>query len=912
MIKYILTFIFFLPFLAVAQTVPVVIDNPGAGGMQSNYGINTLNPDQLWYALNVDYWTTPGMIKKRKGIVPYGNNNISLYGAIGFHDYTFDKKYIFGVKSHDSLAGAGLLAYSDAFSAGLQDNDVAEWIFSYEDVRHNWLKVRNILIHCDGKSYPIGIIGTSERFIGRESENQAYPQPRAISLGLEAPGQPRVMEIDTTGNLTGVYQYAFGFNGPPGIPSRPISVDSGMVLISNIPATESAILGMDTVYILRRKLGSNNSWFKVDSLENPQDSFPRVYIDTLADYATVPIQTHWIADTTVIDTLHNLDSSILIWYTGWWDGDDKIKGFYCYDENLPKEPGDCHPYYTWYNWTFDSITASTHWWLNDADSGIAGDSCSGYCGTYRLHPYTGAQAWPWDSTTNDYDKVIIDTTFTVWGDSGGYQPGQLFLMNDSADTNFYTRCAYSFYDPQTGIESPLGPSCALPYDDTEDTLYSCSLRTAIIDLKTNPAWIRVYTNDTGGTAYDTLVWLPVFQGRVNDFMGHGDTVVIPGIHDSDIYNGLDSSMVDSSFGYHFFYDRQPPYKWDCPIPALDMAYMDGRLWAIGDPEQPWRMYWTDVNVPAGYAFSSWRPGNVYDFIDDGYGALIDLEMVAGGNAFYAFKRNAVYLVTPGPQVTLLEGDNGPVSVNAITRYGDQVYFLSSDMRIYMLFGANAPVDISDPIRNWVDSIFVDRHMAYRKCRAFRLNDGIKFFNDSTGYGLNFNADRGQWSVEQYGSAGAYVPRGSFFFDTTEYSRFAWGDYGTSILFDDSAIALRIEGKNDTLDYTEPYFSTLQFSYYGDNDHLWMINSVDIFSEKTDRLYLQVFDEDGDLVATDTVMTDTVGSYGRAITYLPEHKGSALSLRLVSDTVLDGGWGYKNFIIYGIRITYQNMGGVNVR
>jgi len=388
--------------------------------------------------------------------------------------------------------------------------------------------------------------------------------------------------------------------------------------------------------------------------------------------------------------------------------------------------------------------------------------------------------------------------------------------------------------------------------------------------------------------------------------------------DSQIIAELDSNVVSGLYPYHFFTGMQPLYKWNCPIPASDIVYMDGRLWAIGDPELPWRMYWTNVNSPPGYAFSSWRPGNVYDFVDDGYGALIALEEAAGGDAFYAFKRNAIYFVTPGPQVHLIESNVGPVSANAIVRYKDQIYFLASDMRIYMVYGANPPIDVSDPIRNHIDSIFVDRHIAYRKCRAFRLNDGLKFFNDSTKKGLNFNADRGQWSIEIYGQQ-AISPHGSFQFDTTEYSRFAWGDYGISVIYINDPTALMVESDSafDSTSTTKIEFnSSVRFPFFGDGEHLWMIKSVDLSvhgNTSDDTLHYQIRGHNYNVIAGTPFDFTCNTTDGSCYTYPVPHKDRFVSFELMSEAdyaVSDDI--YDKLFLDQIIITYQNMGGVNVR
>lgn len=836
----------------VSAQAPVVITNPGAGGMQSNYGINTLSIDQLWYAYNIDYWTTPGVIKKRGGLLNYGNNSVALYGATGFQDYYFGNKYIVGVKSNDTIPGVGFLCHTNSNGTALDSNTIVDQFCANDSVKHNWLRVGDVLVHCDGESFPVGFVASDQVYVSLATPNRKTAYPTMLSLGLEAPGQPRVMQSDSTGsiNMSGLYQYAWAYEGTPGVPSKWIHTDSQALIITNIPSLD--LVSDSAVHLLRRNYEQLQNWYQVGYVPNP-DTLDYV-IDTYSNELAVPIVTYHFYGT---DTLFNCDTCS--WMIKYW-----------YNKSI--------------NWNPDTAFAPCGLEWPDVQ---------------QLYPWWAVKrfigVYPCDTT--EFDSVLVDTsTATIWTSTGYPIPGAP-INPTLGDTNVLARVSYAYYDRETGIESPLGASVPIDY---ASGIMADTLLGNVPELGARPQEIRWYS--TVPYLADTNVWYPICQTRFNTILGIEDTFFV-NWNETTLVAGLDSTDIDSTYGYHFFTGIQPPYRWNCPIPASDMTYMDGRLWAIGDPEVPWRMYYTDANSPPGWAFSRWRVATPYDF-DSRYGAVIALEEAAGGDAFYVFQRNAVSLVQPGPRVSLIVGDIGPISEWAIARYQDQIYFLCGDMRIYRLYGTQV-TDISDPIRNQIDSVFINRHTAFNHCRAYRLNDGIKFFNDSTSNGLNYNTDRGVWSIERYGSS--YVPRGSFQFDTTEYSRFAWGDYAISVLFDDDTLPLLVESGlySDSIGGVDSGFSgAFQFASYGTGEHFVGLQWLDLtYDSLAGTLRYVVYDHQGDsLYGADLNCDSTVTDCRQ---YVGAHKERFVSCRIVMDAD-------TRVFLQTLILKYQDKGGVNVR
>lgn len=861
-----------------AQVIPICYgcEQPlGIGGMQSNYAFNTLDPTQIRYGLNIDTWTTPGSIRKRFGYPCVGDNNIALYGAWGNKNIKLNVSVGVGIKTHATY-GLGQFCYTDSFSIGFQDNTISQSIFPYRDSRHDFTDLGDFTIYCDGKSIPS--IFTQEQTF---KVNDSVPDstgwgPHFISMGLEAPGQLRAQVTSTAGSLNGSYQYALSFfhwKHKPGYST----VDYWM--------GDTAIIGEHG--IPSASVYPHNQKVAVTLFEN-QPPFGRTtvggYIWTYPD------------STKALLLRKKLDGKQI------WNIIDTL--YYALDSQLVY---------------IDSIS--------------------------------------------DTISAVIDTASSRRGDSANTPiPGQFLLATDidNIDTGSW-RVAYSYYDPITGIESPL--SRPMKVDGTGDSILATFAKGWTDSNR--PKWIRVYQtiNDVllaGGG--DTSVYYGIFQVRANDcFIGEkgvmtdslvfGDTTRY-GItwSDSQVVNGIDSTDLalinDTISVLHSWNNLRnafgdpvtiPPHHYDCQIPFKDIEYYEGRLWGIGDPECPSCLYYSEVNAPPYSNVFNWSLSNVWDINEGAHGELIALKRAEGlgGEAMYAFKRNAIYLITGGANdlnVRLIKTGVGPINGKMIVKKDETIYFMSQNLRIYSLNGIIL-TDISSPIEDRVDSLFVSDENVYTYGVSFASEDHVKFYhtgapgisitNGLAGYGLSYNIISKSWTFEQLGETGAYVPIGSFIYDTSSSRN---NEGFIELLYSDTAMKLIYQSHtsfNDFLGSATGYEIPdweVRFPFYGNYVDGWSINNFQLsLSNIATQSYLRygVYDNLGNAEFTDAAIVSPTTNENTNVD-LPFNEGKFLQLRfwmVGGETYTAEGSPAKRpqrFTIHSLTQYMRNMGNLGVQ
>ena len=548
---------------------------------------------------------------------------------------------------------------------------------------------------------------------------------------------------------------------------------------------------------------------------------------------------------------------------------------------------------------------------------------------YSASPCIDSIVPKWDSVSYYYSSAL----WYDWTKSGGIIPGQAIDTNITDTDNVYCRVAYSYYDPITKLESPLSPPVQMRYDSSimgiSDTLY----------LPYNEAqgfsWIRIYqtvVNTVVVGAKDTTVWYGVMQVRYPSML---DTSAV-GVQkirsfpmrwaDTTLANGLDSSDVsgNNDYPYHFFRTilgdvvLRPPYIYDNQVSFSDMEYVSNRLVGIGDPITPERLYYSERNSWFTNVFN-WPYFNYLDINEGGTSPLIAIERAEGfgRDALYVFTHGTIYLVDiENGTVEMVESNIGAVSRQSVVKYGKTVYFLAPNMRVYALYGSNA-TDISDPVANWVDSLFTNETTASTNCRLFRLGQSIKFFDTASGVGLSFNTNRGLWSLESYGDDSSYIPLGSFGYDSSGTGKVA--NYNTSVLFSDDAVPLRVESDTTTYDFDDTAHATaFQTAFFGDGKNFWSLERMQLTVRSLRRVWLRyaVYDGENALLVSDSIYCGDLSMIGPPIVLanpgadqvidIGYNIAKYLSVRIYTNPSASGGLG-NDIKILDMRLFIRNMG-----
>lgn len=849
-------------------------DQPiGVGGMQSNYAFNTLNPTQIRYGLNVDTWTTFGEIKKRCGISTLGSNNVSLYGAWGNNNVELNVSVAIGIKAHASY-GLGQFVYTDSFGLSLQSHTASEELFPYKDVAHDFTDVGDITIHADGKSIPVIFTQKQTYKVNNSFPDSTGWEPHFVSMGLEAPGQLRAQVTSTSGNLKGKYVYAYRF----------FKITSGLEGCHSV--THDSVgyrsVASATVYPKSQKVAVTlfdnypvNAWWYFEG-QHYSWCYPN-NTKVLLERKKLDGKNEWF----IIDTLtYSIDSQLV------------------YIDNVS-----------------DTISATVQ-------------------------------------HTTEYSDAIIPIPGQLWRLTNGDG-----FLTDTSDTGSW-RLAYSYYDPILRIESPLGQTVAV----------SGSGNSIIAQVtkgwsdSNRPKWIRLYQTIhsfllAGGG--DTTVFYGIGQFRANDLMlgdilpgstchdslvigdaTYNDTLVILTWADSQVVNGIDSAditLVIDTIGQFFPYNELrngfgdpvtiPPHKYDNQIPFSDIEYYDGRLWGIGNPACPSCIFYSSRNTYLESMFN-WSPYNYWDINEGILGEVIALERAEGlgGEALYAFKENGIYFITGGAtnlRIRIIKRGVGAISKKAITKHRETVYFMSPDLRIYSLRG-NEVNEISQPIENWIDSIFYNEMVAPTYCVAFELGDAVKWFNTGAisnpptvgkgGYGLSYHTNTGHWSIQQYGRTGAYVPVGSFLYDTTENKE----DY-VELVYSDTAIPLRYENNRAYSDAGNETNWAVWLPYYGDYKNNLQIQKFQAtLGDRSgySNLRYGVWDQDGDSLCADALVL--FGQGDNLSIDLPYNEEKFLQLRfwMIAGEQYTSGqellYRPQRISLYNVIESVRNMGGLGVQ
>lgn len=741
--------------------------------------------------------------------------------------------------------------------------------------------------------------------------------PRLLSMGLEAPGQLRVGVLDEVASLDGMYRYSYAYYDTLTDSVSEEALWSAVVLAENEAVYLTQFERYDDtskakeIIVIRERLDGNRIAFVIDTIGRPlaNDTMPTSglvkFRDTKASLcdATYPNSPYHILCQTVRNTweiIIELDSGSFA---------DTIQ----IENDRPGEDTCCYTRQQLMDLFYDSLTnTGTHATINDSlvFSKIGDDAIS----IQSLLP-----CFFWSLSTSeairieylDSGGVGINTPVIVYKDtvsdalaterwdkkkvSGNiYRPGQLRVgdfdsdLKDSTPYGAYNDSVYainySFVDPITGIESPLGPTTLTMLADSilTDTVRFRNITTGW-PAEGRPGWIKLYqgvmkSDLTGGG--DSSYRYALYRVRTN-----GEQLTIPWGNWSDVAvtTGLDSSLIriDTVYDYQFVRNilgvppMLPPYSYDLQVTVTEIEGAHDRLYATGDKLNPNSIWFTPVDS------LSWYPLDVYS-VEPGEDEFVAMVVING--TLYCLKHNSIWYIAgyaaeieemwgkttdDNIRVRLLSKEMGAVSKRTVLEADGVVYFLTPELDMLSMNGVRVDT-ISTLISDRIDSLFfrgtVGSLVIYRSlyesaskyANMFKVGDLIVLQNDSTGVMLAYNRTSRTWGYISYEDG--YIPTGSFAFDTTLSLR-GRKEY-TDILYADTSLLMRVEN------YSRMFSDANQYEYpwawespplTGGAD-LWKTKRVEFSYEFADTgsgsvcwLRYNIYNSTGDSLCSDSVL-----------------------------------------------------------
>lgn len=903
---------------------------PGAKGINSVVDPNDLAPEFAADLLNFRTDLELGALKARRGLIqhittPTGIPGSQLIGLGGYYNSVSHIKMLIGINYLISGSDTIYANFSRTDTFGLILTDTIGTVDSglfhgqlpaFSDY-YDFEKVNNNMIICDGvnvpwlfKPYRIQT-DTVNDTISTTFFTQPTPtyRPHITSLGLLAPGQLGVSIRNVSSSISGAVRYRYAYQHSstetdslsyPGPASNFIYPDNQQVMLTFFEdRPHTSVAAADTfnfVSILRQI--DNGPWYNIDRLqyfrERSQNATPD-YIDSVAP------------------------------------GTDSAGGVWLY--------------------VWDSLGME----LGSNQSKIS-------------------------DTTPRPGSFVKDTT-------RGSPRGN--LVSDTVDFSATYWIAYSYYDPVTGFESPLGPSTkissrdgfvdSLPGNNGDSGMVT--YRKGYTDEDDRPSWIRVYRS----LANDSTVMIGLYELRAN--LMSNDSVKfyrnwIPGyVTDANALAGTITALMTNwnygadqpqgdilqhpagdnwrgiplmdqgnrvitsgSYEDHHRVVRnasnalvgpyggaviRPPYIWGCPIIFSDVQFAMGRMWGIGDPEFPQRLYYSGYD-----SVYNWSPADYLSMDEDDADEIVAVEKAEGayGDVLYVFKHNKILMVTgydPERDLTYfpISTEIGAVRKQAIVKVGRDIYFLSPAYKIYRLRGATEPLEISKPVEDKLVDLFdfyLTGWSSYgaKKPLAYRLIDHIAWTHEDTSASIVYNFKMNSWSIYEYGypdTSGAAAfdvnPHLSVIYDTLQ-SKAGFRVDNPYLVDDEGDFWLERDVASDNgtgltlwpkLSYTSPC--------YGDGEGLWRIKRV-IFNmrvdtTKIDTFFVTVLDQDGDSLEAARMATANTGANDEIFEIeLPEHEASCVSFKITTVRGI-ASTGTTVFTIYSARAYYERVQGSGI-
>lgn len=922
-----LLFLIIASFFLIAATYKQVIVSPGLKGMNSNTDPMQLEPTEARYLYNMTATETPGAIRGRRGLLMVTDQDgaSNLNGAYGYYHSRKGWKILFGIEQNlvASKNKYTLLVRSDTFGTWMTHNDadsIGDTNLAFIKMTGNsefvdFVKYDDNLIFTDGNLTPL--VFTAERIIVDTTDTTTAEfytldtgqySPYVTSLGFEAPGQLRVSTVGigvraipigqdpTDYTKTGAYQYKYAYL-IDGNSDGDFDDSDDSVTFASIPS-KTIYLEDNDAYLTGFELQAKGFIGGVSSIK---DSLNCVVIRRKDNGA-------WY----VIDTI--LDPSLTL--------GDQIR----YEDT--KADGD-----TLYRWVDDTLGM----FLQSNPMKIVEEAARPGAFVRDPLPHTiGLRAKISDGT-------ICDTTETRW-------------------------IAYSYYDPITNVESPMGPATKIDKQNdyatgTNDDTVATYRKGYSNDIE-RPSHIRAYRS-AGDDSTDfigmyefranlmmrgdsiKLNWIPVYvtddSARIGEITGGATnwnySVIGLELENVDTrfgtqpwkikrkFSGRPANLLIDAFGGPINRPSLYPFRYGCPYVLSDLEFSVGRMWGIGDPEFPQRLYYSDFNDIA-----NWQPNAFFSMDEDDDDELVAIVKMEGsfGPILYALKHNKIFIIIgydPASDLTFYPVDTeiGAANHKSVIKVGKSVFFLSPDYKVYELIGDSKPLEISLPVADEFLSLF-QYSSGWGQFRdngtpmAYRITDHVVFANEDSTRALAYNYKNKSWSIFEYGnpdvSPTEYIkPRFSFNFDTTQGNR---GFSKNSYYVVDDSNRLFLEhafnyDKNDIggakiLGFDRQYTS----SCYGDGKYLWKLLSIslDIRINVFDTIYIDVLDKDGATIAsTEYPIFSGSGSPSNIMEFgVPYHDGvSCVSFRISFGPNLISSETNVDVILYGVSGRHKRMG-----
>ena len=920
--------ILLLPIVVSAQLDTFDFPTPGSGGMVSNVDGGDVPPNTSLYMLNTDIVTRPGLIQKRLPLKSLQATTPILYGAYGyFHPFTGHKVAI-GVTGHADYGGAGRFVVSDSFSYDLSDS-LDALIFPWTDAAHDWTPWHNMLLHCDGKSTPVAFTTQQGYRLADSLPDTLTYEPRVISLGLEAPGQLRVGLMNFTDKeLTGTYVYNYAFlidttgvqkSSDLGTPSVPVFPKNQRVILSMFEGFEPGDTTAE-ILVVRKKLDGQEKWYVIDTLGYKPAAFTVAVNGSEFRWPPAPDPYDaWVHECTVdvdlnqwiFNIVRQSYTSLGVQYNDYFataeaivDSMNTISGL---KDSVRAYIARGGHFGSDFYLVVQNVSPTDTLGVRVDDSLTASRQSYGR-GQQGLSVYIDSIA---DTTTvNEFDRTKIDTIYR--------RPGELLFLGDSLalpdDTSFSAyddsvyALAYSFYDPVSGAESPVGPilwTKLVTFGDGSggdgDTAYYYKF--GIPQLSPDhPSWIRIYqgvrqsTLAGAGTLSDTAVLYGLYERRSGPFGSDSIVMVLGNWSDDAVALGIDTALVliDTLYEYQMFTNANGdpviviPFAWNLAIPASDLAAVNNRLYAVGDPE-----FRNRISYSAPDSAWRWPPINVIRLDEAVNDEIVAIEPDLQETGLYVLKHNSIYLLggyaSFDPEYSfsyvVLSRKIGAVSKHTVVRYDGKTYFLSPDLKAYVLEGARAPREISQNIENWLDSLYSTYELALEHARVYALGDYILFGSDSSledNYNsatpLAFHPASETWSVRKLDSA--YKPIGSFQYDTSSVKR-GFGYYDWALFRDKTNAELRSENLSTILGDGGDYHFNFQWEspLLGSGYRRHQITEIQLTVNVQNRTWLRytIYNAGHDSLVSDSIFLVPADRENQRITVLA-HDDTQLSVR----------------------------------
>lgn len=867
---------------AAVARLKLEIGHPGAAGLNSTFDVDVLTDQEARVLVNGDMAVTPSALLNRLGLASLWVNIGQPQNLFSYYNAEYGDKYLVGidwVASDSFLQGRNSshvrtwvnpspdsafnkVVHSAIFSAGLTKTAIGPSHVAGHNRLTEVLKYRDLLVIPDVDAVPLAFTSKTFRLDSVRDlgwENAIYTStvdsPHVRAIGLEAPGQLRVVVWDSAGPLDGGYRYRYRYlkddtlSGEPGLESATVypklqdvalSLFEGQSFIPNAVVNGTDTLAMDSS--LGDSAASGRGWNTV-VLERKKTGGPWLVIDTIWYHST----DHIIYRDTLADSLA-------------WPGDSS------YTASVPV-PGRLHNY-----------GRHTRDWVS-----------------YTAHPT--------EFDSNQAERYGI---------------------------------AYSYYDPYTDRESPMGPTL---YEDSLVVDSGGSFLTrkffkGYTKLRERAPFIRLYRTALDG---DSLVLYGVFElpanhvdfnwsGHLNEQLYAESYVIVPiWVASAYLTTGEPTAGLVFAEGSRFFTEggdavSRPPLLYGATLPLSDLEWFANRLWGVGDPEYKNRLYYSEPEQ-----VGEWPPLNYLAIDEDDNDELVAISTSDNGDYMYAFKHNKIFVVAGYDpqydlQFSLLSSRHGAVNATSVVKISPYVYMLAPDLNVYRLTQGSLDT-VSTKVTRTLEGMFSNYGEAVRHARLMQFGDKLLVVNDSTHAMLAYYYNEAAWT--EYLTDSTYEFINTFSFDSVDNNT-GYESFNTWALVDLTHPNMKslavyeaafrgvdsVERAGFTLDANPYYFAYVyQTPFVGDGEAFYEINEVGFTAQISDThtVRLTVYNEADDSLASTTVtLYPTAARLNHYLSGFGPNVGSYLGVRFACDSCP------VPLTITDVTVQYRRAGNAPVR